>query len=232
MSYAIIRNEKFTKIALKGIYRHNERKNNTYSNKDINYLKRYSNYHIKQCNRSYWKEFDYIREKNQLKGFIKSNSIVACEYIITSDKEFFDSIGEKETKRYFETAYEFIKKFKNLGDEYIISATVHLDESTPHMHLVYIPVIHKKDEKSGKIVDKVCASEFWKGQLSYKKLQDEFYEYIKSKGFDLERGMTKDNKHYQPEDLKKITNYEMQELFKDSSNLELEVQSDDIEVIK
>ena len=29
----------------------------------------------------------------------------------------------------------------------IISATVHLDETTPHMHLVYIPVIHTKDKK-------------------------------------------------------------------------------------
>ena len=39
-----------------------------------------------------------------------------------SDKEFFESIGEKETKRYFETAYKFVFKYKNLGEQYILYA--------------------------------------------------------------------------------------------------------------
>lgn len=70
--------------------------------------------------------------------------------IFTSDKEFFDKIGEKETKRYFEESYNFICSYKNLGEKNIISAVVHLDEGTPHMHLIYIPVIHTKD-KEGKV---------------------------------------------------------------------------------
>lgn len=50
---------------------------------------------------SYEKEFDRLKEEYNLKGQIKTVSNIACEYIITSDENFFDSIGDSETKRYF-----------------------------------------------------------------------------------------------------------------------------------
>ncbi len=136
MSYAIIRNAKYKRENLKGIYRHNERKNKNYSNKNINEELSYLNYSLKDCTHSYEKEFDLLKEKYNLKGQIKTVSNIACEYIITSDKEFFDNIGEEEIKRYFETAYKFVCKYKDLGEQYILSAKVHMDEESPHMHLV------------------------------------------------------------------------------------------------
>ena len=54
-----------------------------------------------------------------------------CEMIFTSDKEFFDTIGMEETKRYFEESYNFICNYKNLGEKNIVSAVVHFDETTP-----------------------------------------------------------------------------------------------------
>ena len=128
MSYAIIRNEKYKRENLKGIYRHNERRNKNYSNQNIDKEKSYLNYSIKEPHHSYEKEFDMIREKYNLKGQVKTVSNIVCEYLITSDKFFFDSIGEEETKRYFETAYKFVCEYKNLGEEYILSAKVHMDE--------------------------------------------------------------------------------------------------------
>lgn len=38
-------------------------------------------------------------KRENLKGQIKVVSNIACEYIITSDKQFFEEIGEEETKR-------------------------------------------------------------------------------------------------------------------------------------
>ena len=147
MSYAIITNTKYKRENLKGIYRHNERRNKNYSNKNINKELSYMNYSLKECNHSYEKEFEIIKEKYNLKGQIKVVSNIACEYIITSDKEFFETIGEEEIKRYFETAYKFVSEYKNLGEQYIMSAKVHMDEETPHMHLVFIPVVHTQDKK-------------------------------------------------------------------------------------
>ena len=208
MSYAIIRNAKYKKENLAGLYKHNERKNTNYSNKDINKNNSLKNYSIKQCNTTYSNAIKVLQKENNLQGRIIKTTNVACEFIITSNKEFFEKIGEEETKRYFQTAYNFVANYKGLGEKYILSAKVHLDESTPHMHLVFVPVIHKIDKKSGKQIDKIACSEYWKGKDSYRQLQDNFHKYIVERGFELERGNTRGNTHIPIETLKQITNYE------------------------
>ena len=236
MSYVIVRNEKLTRDEAKGRYVHNERKTKGHTNKDINPERTHLNYYLKKNELSYIKEFDKLRKERELKGQIKSNSIIMCEMIFTSDKEFFDNIGEQETKRYFEESYRFICNYKNLGEENIISAVIHLDEGTPHMHLVFVPVVHTKD-KEGNDIDKVCSRDFWKGRDSYKTLQNNFYDYITSKGFELERGIEVKQtgaKHVKIEDLKKITNFENTKKVLDNIKLELPEIPDinDIKIIK
>ena len=223
MSYAIIRNTKYKRENLKGIFRHNERRNKNYSNENIDKEKSYLNYSIKSPQYSYEKEFDTIREKYNLKGQIKTVSNIACEYIITSDHDYFEKIGEEETKRFFETAYKFVAEYKNLGEQYILSAKVHMDEQTPHMHLIFLPVVHTKDKK-GNSIDKLACSEFWKAKDSYRQLQDAFYKYMVENGFDLQRGLPKEEtnrQHYSVEEYKKITNFkETKEVLK---NMKLEL---------
>ena len=208
MSYAIIRNANYKKDNLAGLYKHNERKNTNYSNKEINKNNFIKNYSIKQCNTTYLKAINKLIQENDLKCRITSYTNLVCEFIITSDKEFFERIGEEETKRYFQTAYNFVSKYKNLGEKYIISAKVHNDESTPHLHIVFMPVIHKLDKISGKHIEKIACSEYWKGKDSYKQLQDNFYKYISENGFDLERGKSRDIEHLSTEKLKQVTNYD------------------------
>lgn len=220
MSYAIIRNEKYKRENLKGIYRHNERKNNNYSNKNIDSTKSHLNYSLKDCSKTYEKEFDHLRETYNLKGQIKNVSNIACEYIITSDKDFFESIGEEETKRYFETAYKFVCEYKQLTEKYILSAKVHMDEETPHMHLIFIPVVHTTNSK-GIEIDKIACSEFWKAKDSYKQLQDSFYEYMIKNNFDLERGSSSDRPHLSIKEYKKITNFEKTETILEDIKLTL-----------
>lgn len=233
MSYAIIRNENYKLKNLSGIYRHNERKNSNYSNKNINKENSKNNYSIKAPFTTYEKMFKVIKQKYDLKGQIKSVSNVMCEFIITSDKEFFSLIGKNETKRFFQTAYNFVKEYKNLGEEFIVSAKVHMDENTPHMHLVFIPVIHKLEKKSGKNIHKIACSEYWKGKNSYRELQDNFYSYMVEAGFNLERGnIENSNEHIEIGKLKKITDFDMQEMFKETNHFESEVISEDIETIR
>ena len=210
MSYAIIRNTKYKRENLKGIFRHNERRNRNYSNNNIDKEKSYLNYSIKSPQYSYEKEFEQIRKQYDLKGQIKVVSNIACEYIITSDKEFFERIGEEETKRYFETAYKFVSEYKNLGEQYILSAKVHMDEQSPHMHLIFLPIVHTKDKK-GNDIDKLACSEFWKAKDSYRQLQNAFYNYMVSNGFELERGLPKEEtgrEHIDLKEYKEITNFD------------------------
>ena len=210
MSFAIIRNTKYKRENLKGIYRHNKRKNKNYSNDNIDKEKTYLNYSLKSPKYRYDKEFDMMKERYKLKGQIKTVSNIACEYIITSDKQFFEEIGEEETKRYFETAYNFVAEYKNLGEQYIMSAKVHMDEETPHMHLIFLPVVHTQDKK-GNDIDKLACSKFWKEKDSYRMLQDAFYQYMTSHNFKLERGVPKEEtgrEHIDIKEYKEITNFD------------------------
>ena len=97
--------------------------------------------------------------------------------------------------------------YKNLGERYILSAKMHMDEETPHMHLVFIPVVHTQDKK-GNNIDKIACSEFWKEKDSYRQLQDAFYNYIKANNFNLDRGKEEARLHLSVEEYKKITGFE------------------------
>ena len=236
MSYAIVRNEKLTRAKAQGICVHNDRRARNHTNKDIDPERTHLNYYLKKNELNYVKEFDKLKEKNNLKGMIRSNSIIMCEMVFTSDKEFFDEIGDKETRRYFEECYKFACNYKNLGEQNIVSSVVHNDETVPHMHLIYIPVVHTKD-KDGNDIDKVCSRDFWRSRDSYRQLQNDFHKYITSKGFELDRGLPVEEtgaKHENIEDLKKITNFENTKKVLDSINLELPEVPDikDIKIIK
>lgn len=223
MSYAIVRNEKLTRSQAQGICVHNDRKAKNHSNKEIDIERTHLNYYLKKNELNYVKEFDRLKEENNLKGQIRSNSIIICEMIFTSDEAFFNKIGIEETKRYFNESYKFICNYKNLGEKNIISAVVHLDEGTPHMHLVYVPVIQTQD-KDGNSIDKVCCRDFWKGRDSYGNLQNAYYEFVTSKGFELERGLPSEEtgrKHETIQNYKQLTNFENTKKVLNNITLEL-----------
>ena len=139
MSYAIIRNENHKVGAVPLLERHNERLNKNYSNKDIDINRSSENYYLKKIQaESYLQEFESIRTRQELKGNLrlqgKKQSTVLCEFVITSDKEFFDRLGGERTKKFFEDAYDFVTA-KVGGEQYILSAVVHMDEATPTLLL-------------------------------------------------------------------------------------------------
>lgn len=113
MSYAIVRNEKLTRVQAQWICVHNDRKTKNHSNKEIDEERIHLNYYLKKKKLSYIKEFDRIKKENNLQGQIRSNSIIMCEMIFTSDKDFFDKIGIEETNRehYAKQEFKNIKLF-------------------------------------------------------------------------------------------------------------------------
>ena len=223
-------------MKLYGVCIHNDRRSKKHSNKEIDITKTHLNYYIKKNELTYVKEFDKLREKNNLKGQIRSNSIIMCEMLFTSDDEFFRELSIDETKQYFEESYNFVCNYKKLGEINILSAVVHLDEGTPHMHLIYVPVIHTKD-KNGNAIDKICSRDFWKGKDSYRELQNEYFKHITSKSFNLERGLPSEEtgrKHETIQDYKRLTNFENTKKVLQHITLELPETPDidDIKLIK
>ena len=223
MSYAIVRNEKLTRAEVNGKCTHNDRKAKCHTNKDIDPTRTHLNYYIKKNNYTYTKEFDEFLKERNITAHLKKTSIIMCQLMFTSDQAFFDRIGEQETKRYFDECYKFICNYKNLGEENIISAVVHLDEGAPHLHLMFVPIVHTKD-KENKAIDKICTRDFWKGRNSYRQFQDSFFKHVKSKDFDLERGLyveETNRKHMSVEKFKQVTNYAKTKEILKTTTLEL-----------
>ena len=218
MSFAIIRNVKYKLKDVGGIGRHNERQNKQYGNPNVDTKKTKDNFHLKApVEQSYEKEFERIRQSEGLLGNIratgKKQSNAICEFIITSDSEFFEGMPPEQLHKFFSDSYDYVKQ--KCGEPYVLSAVVHMDEKTPHMHVAYIPVVDGVDRKKNPC-KRINCSEFWKGFNSYGILQDEFYAHITSRGYELERGEVGSRaEHLSVAELKRKTLYiEIEDLTK------------------
>ena len=99
------------------------------------------------------------------------------ETLITASPEFFEKKSRKEIREFFDYAVEFMKSKQN-PDTYI-SAVVHVDEKTPHMHLCFVPITPDGRLSAKEIVGNKKRLTQW---------QDEFWSYMVKKYPDFERG--------------------------------------------
>lgn len=76
---------------------------------------------------------------------------VLCDWVVTAPKD----LPATEHKKFFEESYRFLSA--RYGEQNVISAFVHMDETTPHLHFAFVPVKHVL--KGGKEYDKVSAKE-------------------------------------------------------------------------
>lgn len=110
----------------------------------------------------------------ELKRKIRSDAILMNSFIVTSDGEFFKGLPPWEQREFFRDCAEFFSD--KYGEENMISAVVHMDETTPHMHLNFIPI--NQERLSSK-------SLFDRQKLA--QLQTELHESI-GKKWGLQRG--------------------------------------------
>ena len=99
------------------------------------------------------------------------------EALVTASPEFFKSRKRGEVREYFEHALRFIEKHQ--PKETIISAVVHMDEKTPHMHLSFVPLTEDKRLSAKEIIGNKKKLTWW---------QDEFWKHMVKKYPALERG--------------------------------------------
>ena len=162
---------------LGGIQRHNERLNNSYSNDMIDVSRSYLNYDlVKKSELSYKETVDkHIAENIVLKRALRKDAVLVNEWIISSDREFFDKLNDRQIREYFQTVVDY---FNEKCGNHVVYGNVHLDESTPHMHLGVVPIIDGK-LSSKKLFDRKMLRD----------IQEELPKRLKEKGFDIERGI-------------------------------------------
>ena len=107
----------------------------------------------------------------------RSDSVRVVEALFTASPEFFKGKKRSEIKAFFEEALAFMKKHQS--EETIISAVVHMDEKTPHMHLSFVPLTADK---------RLCAKEIVGNKKKLTEWQDAYWKHMVKKYPDLERG--------------------------------------------
>lgn len=87
------------------------------------------------------------------------------------------AMGKEETRRFFAEAAAYLTDF--VGRENVVSAMVHMDEKTPHMHFLHVPVTPD---------GRLCAKDIYT-KAALRKLQDELPRHLQNRGFQIERGV-------------------------------------------
>ncbi|EZV91494.1 MobV family relaxase, partial [Staphylococcus aureus] len=160
-----------------GIGNHNQRKTKNHSNPDIDISLSKLNYDLVDRTQNYKTDIEnFINENKSTTRAVRKDAVLVNEWIISSDKDFFDNLTESEIENFFERSKDyFAEKF---GEKNIRYATVHLDESTPHMHMGIVPF--DKDNK-------LSAKRVFNRQ-ALRDVQEELPKYLQDFQFEIARG--------------------------------------------
>ena len=174
--YAILRFAKYKGPEIGQIEAHNERKKEKYaSNPDVDVSRSHLNYHLVQPERKYRAEAE--KQIAEAGCRTRKDSVRVVEALVTASPEFFKGKKRAEIRTFFEEAVRFITKHQDKST--IISAVVHMDEKTPHMHLSFVPLTPDKRLSAKDIVGNKKKLTWW---------QDSFWKHMVRKYPDLERG--------------------------------------------
>lgn len=228
MNYAIFRSEPImTTNDLAQIGSHNKREKRAYnSNPDIKQELSKNNIELVPLTDKYVKGFytltnEYRKQHNEkLKTERKerqrtytqmvnhSRNCVADELLFTASPKFFDNMSEEDIMKWADTCMEFVYNDLGYTKEQILHATIHLDEKSPHIHCVVVPLVKKLDKRTNTERWTISKKQYIKDKIHLSQLQDKYHERLINAGFDLERGIKGSSReHLKTKELKKTTQY-------------------------
>ena len=225
INYAIFRSEPIMTLNdLAQIGSHNKREKKAYkSNPDIKLELTKDNIELVPLTEKYVKGFynltkEYRKEheermknekedrKKTFKQMLdKSNNVIADELLFTATNEFFNNMTKEDIKEWADTCMEFVYNDLGYKKEQVLHATVHLDERTPHIHCVVVPLVKKYDKRTNTERYTISKKQYIKDKIHLSELQDKYHKRLTDKGYDLERGIKgSDSKHIEIKEYKKI----------------------------
>jgi len=178
MPYAILRFQKCKSGGITARSAHNERKKAAYkSNPDIDIDRKQDNYHIAIPKQTYRREVQRLIKSAECR--VRKDSTVMVETLITASPEFMAALKPNEQREFFMRAFEFVAE--KVGKHNIISAVVHMDEKTPHMHLSFCPITPD---------NRLSAKEMLGNQAKLSQWQSEYHAAMSARWSELQRGVS------------------------------------------
>lgn len=168
--FCIMRTEKRKRTDITGIQKENNRTATGYNN-SVNRERSELNVPLIQSNN--WTQ-DIKAEIDRAGAHTRSNSVVALDTLYTASPQFFDDKTQEQTEHFFKECLQFHQE--RFG--HIISAVIHYDETTPHLHVVSVPLTQD---------GRLSARDVIGNRAKMSRTQDMFYEQV-GKVYGLDRG--------------------------------------------
>lgn len=193
---------------LKGIGKHNVDRI-SHTNKDIDQERSNENITLKECGENYNSRFHEIthdlkiqheeqmkttrksRRKNFLDKVNEDKADVACEFLMSASPEYFEGKSREEIEKWAETSLDFITINIGIEEKNVLHAVVHMDEKTPHLHVVAVPLVEKYDGRRKKDVLAISRKHFIKNGEQLAQIQTDYVDHLKENGIQLNRGKEK-----------------------------------------
>lgn len=176
VGYAVVHMMKIKSGAVGGIQSHNNREHEPKTNPDVDMSRSEDNYDLISCD-NYKRS---IKEKlsNLVEGSraVRKDAVVVCNFIVTSDNETMNALGADRQREFFQDSVKWFSD--RYGADRVLNATVHMDETTPHLHIGVMPIT-----QDGRLSAKAI---FTKTEM--KAIQTEFARDVGEK-YGLERGV-------------------------------------------
>ncbi len=148
------------------------------------------------------------RKRSYSEMLNKSKSVVADELLFTATNKFFKDKDKDFILEWANTCMDFVYNDLGYTKEQILHATLHLDEATPHIHCVVVPLVKKLDKRTNTERYTISKKQYIKNKLHLSQLQDIYNSRLREKGYNLERGIKCSNaKHQKVREFKKTTRY-------------------------
>ena len=151
---------KYSKGTLGHMFAHYERAKDKdgeyikFGNEDIDTNKSYLNYNLAPNHNMSQGEF--VKQRcSEVKCLNRKDVKVMCSWVVTAPKDLDPNLH----KDFFKESYKFLEN--RYGADNVVSAHVHMDEKTPHMHFAFVPVVYdaKKDVFKVSAKEKVCKTD-------------------------------------------------------------------------
>lgn len=176
VGYAVVHMMKIKSGAVGGIQSHNNREHEPKTNPDVDMSRSGDNYDLISCDnykRSIKEKLSNLVESSRA---VRKDAVVVCNFIVTSDNETMNALGTDRQREFFQDSVKWFSD--RYGADRVLNATVHMDETTPHLHIGVMPIT-----QDGRLSAKAI---FTKTEM--KAIQTEFARDVGEK-YGLERGI-------------------------------------------
>lgn len=176
VGYAVVHMMKIKSGAVGGIQSHNNREHEPKTNPDVDMSRSEDNYDLVSCDNYKRTIKEKISSLVESSRAVRKDAVVVCNFIVTSDNETMDALGADRQREFFQDSVKWFSD--RYGADRVLNATVHMDETTPHLHIGVVPIT-----QDGRLSAKAI---FTKTEM--KAIQTEFARDVGEK-YGLERGV-------------------------------------------